>query len=125
MKNTNVQFQVNGKENTLYFEDSSPDIKFNVEEAGAEYKIYPNIDVLSDSFKELVKRVRKERQNSKRCVSSQPGYDINKTLKQIIESQYYKNDFDSVTLVLLNERKTYSEVEEVLTQIINSNAFIE
>ena len=89
------------------------------------YKIYPNIDVTSDSFKELVKRVRKERQNTKRCVSSQPGYDINKTLKQIIESQYYKNDFDSVTSVLLNERKTYSEVVEVLTQIINSNAFVE
>lgn len=87
------------------------------------YKIYPNIDVTSDSFKELVKRVRKERQNTKRCVSSQPGYDINKTLKQIIESKYYKNDFDSVTSVLLNERKTYSEVVVVLTQIINSNTF--
>lgn len=45
LKNTNVQFQVNGKESTLYFNDCSPDIKFNVEEAGEEYKIYPNIDI--------------------------------------------------------------------------------
>ena len=45
LKNTNVQFQVNGKESTLYFNDCSPDIKFNVEEVGEEYKIYPNIDI--------------------------------------------------------------------------------
>ncbi|MBP3255242.1 MAG: DEAD/DEAH box helicase [Clostridia bacterium] len=45
LKNTNIQFQVNGKESTLYFEDCSPDIKFHVEEAGEEYKIYPNIDI--------------------------------------------------------------------------------
>ena len=45
LKNSNILFQVNGKEGTLYFEDCSPDIKFNVEEAGEEYKIYPNIDI--------------------------------------------------------------------------------
>jgi len=89
------------------------------------YKIYSKIDITTNNFKELISKVRKERQKSKRCVSSMPGYHINETLTEIIETKFYKSDFEQVTSTLLHERKDYSEIINILSIIIDSKAFVE
>ena len=46
LKGDSIFWQRDGKESSLYFYDSEPDIKFSIEKIeNGEYKIYPNIDI--------------------------------------------------------------------------------
>lgn len=88
------------------------------------YKIVNQIDLEDLNLKELVKTVRADRKNNDKCVSAKEGYDINKSLSKIIESNYFKSDYENVTKLLLVDSVEYEDAITVLTKIIDSNLFI-
>lgn len=89
------------------------------------YYIIKEIDILNDSFKELVKTIRLLRQKDIKCVSSFDNVNINKVLKQIIKTKYFMNDYNNVTKKLLYDNiLDYDEVIKCIDVIIKSKSFI-
>lgn len=86
------------------------------------YKIIPNIE-LDKELGELIKSVREDRKKVKRCVSSLDGIQIPKLLDEIIETEFYKDDYMINTKVLLIKKVDYEEVIKTLKTIISSKLF--
>lgn len=87
------------------------------------YKISNEIDLNSPSFSSLIEAVRYDRKKNSRCVSAQDGYDINSTLKQIIENEFFKVDYERVTTLLLTKVVDYQTSISVLEKIIKCKIF--
>lgn len=88
------------------------------------FKITSIIDLNDSNLKELIKSVRKDRTRNDRCISAKEGYDINETLKKIIESSYFKSDYENVTKLLLTKNVEYEDAINVLNRIIDSKLFL-
>ena len=80
---------------------------------------------LNNDLKILIKHVRDERKKTKRCVSAQDGVSVNKILNQIIETNFYKEDYENVTSLLLFKDYKYEDAIKSLFKIIKSNVFEE
>ena len=80
---------------------------------------------LDDDLKVLIKQVRDERKKTKRCVSAQDGVSVNKIINQIIETNFYKEDYENVTSQLLFKDYKYEDAIKSLFKIIKSNVFEE
>lgn len=87
------------------------------------HKIIEIIDLNDSSLFKLVSDVREDRKNNDRCVSAKEGYSINATLKKIIESGYFKSDYNEVTSLLLIKFVDYETSIMSLQDIINSKLF--
>ncbi len=87
------------------------------------YKILSVIDISKKDLKPFIEEIRTIRKKNKRCVSAQDDIDINEVLCEIIESKYYKRDFEKVTSLLLTKTISYEEIINCLTVIINSGVF--
>ena len=87
------------------------------------YMISKHIDIQNESFKDLIKNVRENRKNNEKCISAKDGYNINLTLKTIVESDYFKKDYENVTSLLLTKPIEYQMVITVLEKIINQKLF--
>ena len=87
------------------------------------YKISHNIDINSKNMKNLIKLVRNERSKNKKCISAKDGYDINLTLSKIIQSNFFKNDHNNITMQLLINVVNYHESIKILDKIIKLNIF--
>ncbi len=74
---------------------------------------------------ELVAEVRNDRRRNKTCVSAQPGVSIPQTLLEIIEKEYYRKDYESVTSALLNEDVSYENAISTLKRIAEDSLFDE
>lgn len=70
------------------------------------YKLFPAIK-RDDSFLELINKVRNERHSSGNCPSSEPDCDISALLSKIIKEEFFKNDYNTITLKLLNDNVSY------------------
>lgn len=86
------------------------------------YKLLPYIH-LDNDFRSFIGDVRKERSKSAVCVSSAPEYDISKLLNRIIDEDAYKQDYETITSLLLEEKVTYKDVVKALKQIVDSGLF--
>lgn len=86
------------------------------------YKLLPYIQFNRD-FENLVHEVRELRATSSICLSAASNVNISELLKQIIAQEFYKNDYDMLTLGLLNEKISYNTVVESLKIIIQSKVF--
>ena len=86
------------------------------------YKLLPYIH-LDNDFRSFIGNVRKERSKSPVCVSSAPEYDISKLLNRIIDEDAYKQDYETITSLLLEEKVTYKDVVKALKQIADSGLF--
>ena len=86
------------------------------------YKLLPYIQLNRD-FENLVREVRKLRANSPICLSVASGMNVSELLRQIITQELYKNDYEILTLGLLNEKISYDTVIESLKIIIQSKVF--
>jgi len=86
------------------------------------YKIYDKLKI-DDKLKALIGDVRKDRKKSKRAVSAKDGYDINRALLNIKKSNFYKEDFETITKEMLFKKIEYNEIITVIDQIIDSNLF--
>lgn len=87
------------------------------------YKICEIIDLSDCCLSQLVKNVREDRKNSDRCASAKDGYDINQALVKIIESGYFKSDYNNSTMMLLTKNVDYDTAISVLNKIIKSGLF--
>ena len=88
------------------------------------YKLLQKVPQTGE-FKTLVKIVRKERAQTNICPSAQPGVDVPKMLKQIIKNEVYKEDYDSITIKLLEEQVLYETAIDAIIKIAESDIFAE
>ena len=89
------------------------------------YKLLPLVS-MDENFRELVRKVRLLRaKNVNICHSAQPGVDVPKILKGLVEKGVYKADYERVTKRILKERIDYDEVIGAIRIIIESKLFEE
>lgn len=89
------------------------------------YDIYKLLEVVSitDEFVKLIKEVRSERAKTNICPSAQNETNISELLKTIIDTNVYKEDYDSLTIQLLEEPIDYEIAIEAVRKIAESRIF--
>lgn len=88
------------------------------------YKLLPFVPQ-NDDFKKLVKEVRLARSKSKTCISAQSGANVPMLLRQIVDEQVYRADYEQLTSKLLDKFVSYDAVITAVESIINSGMFNE
>lgn len=83
------------------------------------YKIIEKIGI-SDEVKKLVPEVRGICSEMIVCPSAKEGVCVEDILKEIIESQIYKSDYEDITMGLLFLLETYETVIQSLQKIVDS-----
>ena len=86
------------------------------------YKLLPLVPQ-DDNFRKLVREVRTVRAKSNICPSAKKEIDISELLRKIVEEKAYKNDYDNLTMQLLEERISYEIVIKTLEEIADSTVF--
>ena len=81
------------------------------------------IVAVDDALRHLAREVILERRPHKTCLSAQEGVDMNDLLRQIIDSDAYRSDYDQITSALLFEDVSYSTAITALQHIIDSHVF--
>ena len=81
------------------------------------------IVTIDDTLRHLAHEVILERRPHKTCLSAQEGVDMNDLLRQIIDSEAYRSDYDQITSALLFEDVPYSTAITALQHIIVSHVF--
>lgn len=76
-----------------------------------------------NNLKELAKEVREERKSNKTCVSAQDGTNIPELLRRMVDTGFFKNDYEDSTLKLLSKTVSYDEAIMSLEKIIASEVF--
>ena len=72
-----------------------------------------------DSFKDLFMQVREERSQRKICLSALSDRKLSELLKEVIESDIYKADYENRTALLLTDNVSYEEVISNVSSIIS------
>ena len=88
------------------------------------YKLYPLVSH-DEVFRDLVQEVRKERAKNKICLSAQPGVNVTALLREIVEKNIYKADYDFLTVRLLEEDVSYEEAIQTVSEIVKEQMFDE
>lgn len=86
------------------------------------YKILPKVK-LDENLKELVNEVRKDRKVNKNCISAQDGISVTSILRKIIDTQYFKKDYEENTENLLSKYVDYEDAIRGIEKIIESDIF--
>ncbi len=86
------------------------------------YKLLNEIEI-TDEIRVLVKMVRAERKDHKTCLSAQDNIDMKSLLKEIAETEAYKDDYENITLPLLFIPVEYEEAISAINKIIEENVF--
>ena len=74
-------------------------------------------------LKGLVSEVRRDRMTKKVCPSAQPSVSIPKVLREIIETDYFRKDYEDVTASLLNEDVSYESAICAVKEIADDELF--
>ena len=85
--------------------------------------ILPSVDLDNEDFKKLVLDTRELRKSTTFGFSARDGVIINDLLSEIISKDFYKNDYDNVTMPLLNKPYSYDDAIKSLKIIIDKNIF--
>ena len=83
------------------------------------HKIVEKIGI-SDEVKKLIPEVRAIRSQIIVCPSAKAGICVEDVLREIIESQVYKKDYEDITMGLLFAPETYETVIRSLQKIVDS-----
>ncbi|MEE0878342.1 MAG: nucleotidyl transferase AbiEii/AbiGii toxin family protein [Treponemataceae bacterium] len=86
------------------------------------YKILPKIN-FDENFYKLIFDVREVRKISPICVSSDEKYKISELLKEIINNEIYKKDYQNITEKILEEQIDYETSISALKKIIEKDIF--
>ena len=78
---------------------------------------------LNDELKSLAASVREDRKGNKTCVSAQDGMDIPYLLRKVIETDYFRKDYEESTEKLLTKPLSYKEAIKGLAKIAESGVF--
>ena len=91
------------------------------------YDIYKLLSIVpqNDDFISLVKDVRVERAKNNICPSAQPGVDIPKMLRFLVDNEIYKEDYETITGRLLEEQISYETAIDAVRKIADSKVFDE
>lgn len=79
-----------------------------------------NID---DKLKSLIAKVRCDRMKNSKCPSASNEISINQKLCEIINSEFYKKDYEQITTKLLFADCKYDEVIKSIEKIVESGVF--
>lgn len=88
------------------------------------YQLLKKVE-LNNEFNLLVNRVREDRKYNSLCVSAQDGADIPSLLKRVIETECYKKDYETNTIMMLYAPCSYEEAITGLKVIVESGMFQE
>ena len=84
------------------------------------YDLYKMADrvLFDENLKRLFADVREERKAHNNCLSAQDGVCITECLREIINGDIYKNDYESITLPFFFDRVEYETVKMKLQSIL-------
>lgn len=86
------------------------------------YKLLPRVPQ-DEAFKKLVREVREVRMGSEICPSAQKDINIPLLLRQVIEEQAYRSDYQRITGKLLEEEVSYDTAIAALEEIAENGMF--
>lgn len=78
---------------------------------------------LDDNLKVLIKEVREDRKPGTKCYSAQDGVSVPNLLRQMIDTEFFKKDYEDSTEKLLSKPVTYKEAIKAIETIIASGVF--
>ena len=78
---------------------------------------------LDDNLKALIKEVREDRKPGTKCYSAQDGVSVPNLLRQMIDTEFFKKDYEDSTEKLLSKPVTYEQAVKALETIIESGVF--
>ena len=76
-----------------------------------------------DELREVIEAVRTERRAMHKCPSSAEDTDISRLLTEIVDSNFYRADYEGITKQLLHEELSYETSAAALTEIAESGIF--
>ena len=79
---------------------------------------------INDELKTLVESVREIRKPNKTSLSAQDGVDVHELLKEIVDSGFFKKDYENSTEKLLIKSVSYNDAIKSLESIIKSRIFV-
>lgn len=85
------------------------------------HKLFDYVD--KHDLKILINDVRKERSKNKKCLSAAFGMNVSKIINDFINESFFKNDYEAVTLSLLNNPIKYDDAISTLKEIADSKLF--
>ena len=88
------------------------------------FKLYPLV-TMDETFSRLIKDVREVRSKTAICPSAMPGVDVPELLREIESRDVYKEDYNILTVRLLNESVSYEDVLSAIRKIAESGFFSE
>lgn len=88
------------------------------------YKLLPHVKQ-DEAFHLLVREVRAVRAETKICPSAMQGVDVTDLLNRIVAEGVYKEDYNVLTVRLLEDKVTYEEAIISVKSIADSRAFDE
>jgi hypothetical protein len=80
------------------------------------HMLYPTITV-DDSFMGLIQQVREHRSKLPICPSAKEGVDIKSLIKEFLDKEFYKSDYDNITRTLISDDVTYEQTSLTLREI--------
>jgi len=72
---------------------------------------------LDATMGKLIEQVRSERAGRYRCASAAPDISLEKVLREIYDKQTYRQDYETVTLPLLNTEVDYETIASTILKI--------
>ena len=78
---------------------------------------------LDNNLKVLIKEVRENRKPGAKCYSAQDGVSVPNLLRQMIDTEFFKKDYEDSTEKLLSKTVTYEEAIKAIETIIASGVF--
>lgn len=89
------------------------------------YDIHKIVELIGipEMLTELIPEVRAVRSEVSVCHSAKPDISVSEMLREIVERQIYKEDYESITSGLLFVPETYNNVIESLKKIADSRLF--
>lgn len=86
-------------------------------------KLISRIDLTKPELKALIAEVRDDRKVHKNCLSAQEGVEVPRLLREIVQSDFYKNDYETITRRLLIKQASYEKVIKSLIFVADSGLF--
>jgi len=85
------------------------------------YQLMKYVDL--KSLDSLVCSVRQDRSLNRMCLSAQPDIEVSEVLNKIVESNFFKKDYEDITLALLKTKVSYDEAIEAIKDLSEGNLF--
>lgn len=86
-------------------------------------KLLTKVNAFDGTLQVLVSNVRNDRKRNRTCLSAQDGVDVPEVLKSIINTEFFKKDYDETTLKLLSKPISYADAIKSLQTVIDSEIF--